>query len=488
MSEKLIFELSSPGRIGCSLPDLDVPMKDIKELLPQEKLRENLDLPELSEIDVVRHFIRLSILNHHVDKGFYPLGSCTMKYNPKINEDLSRLSGFSQIHPFQPETTVQGALQLMHELGEYLKEIGGVDAITLQPAAGAQGELTGMLIVRAHHTKNKNPREKVIIPDSAHGTNPASVIIAGYDTVHVKSNERGLVDIEELKREMDEEVAAVMLTNPNTLGLFESQIEEIEKIVHSYGAILYMDGANLNALMGMVRPGDIGFDIVHFNLHKTFSTPHGGGGPGSGPLGVKNFLKGFLPIPTVDKRTNKKGEEEYFLNYKRPDSIGRMLGFYGNFSVLVKAYAYIRACGADGLKNVSENAVINANYLLASLKNYYNLPYPGFCMHEFVLSGSKQKEKGVKTLDIAKRLLDYGLHAPTVYFPLIVSEALMIEPTESESQQSLDEFISAMMKIAQEVEGNPDIVKSAPHMTPVKRLDEVRASKDLNVRWTSKDR
>ena len=488
MSEKLIFELSSPGRIGYSLPDLDVPMRDIKELLPQEKLRENLYLPELSEIDVVRHFIRLSILNHHVDKGFYPLGSCTMKYNPKINEDLSRLSGFSQIHPFQPETTVQGALQLMYELGEYLKEIGGVDAITLQPAAGAQGELTGMLIVRAYHTKHKNPRKKVIIPDSAHGTNPASVIIAGYDTVHVKSNEKGLVDIEELKREMDEEVAAVMLTNPNTLGLFESQIEEIDKIVHSYGAILYMDGANLNALMGIVRPGDIGFDIVHFNLHKTFSAPHGGGGPGSGPLGVKKFLEGFLPIPTVDKRTNKKGEEEYFLNYKRPDSVGRMLGFYGNFSVLVKAYAYIRTCGADGLKNVSENAVINANYLLASLKDYYHLPYPGFCMHEFVLSGSKQKEKGVKTLDIAKRLLDYGLHAPTVYFPLIVSEALMIEPTESESQESLDEFISAMIKIAQEVEENPDIVKSAPHITPVKRLDEVRASKDLNIRWISKDR
>ena len=484
----MIFELSSPGRVGYSLPDLDVPMRDIKELLPQEKLRENLYLPELSEIDVVRHFIRLSILNHHVDKGFYPLGSCTMKYNPKINEDLSRLSGFSQIHPFQPETTVQGALQLMYELGEYLKEIGGVDAITLQPAAGAQGELTGMLIVRAYHTKQKNPRKKVIIPDSAHGTNPASVIIAGYDTVHVKSNEKGLVDIEELKREMDEEVAAVMLTNPNTLGLFESQIEEIDKIVHSYGAILYMDGANLNALMGIVRPGDIGFDIVHFNLHKTFSTPHGGGGPGSGPLGVKKFLEGFLPIPIVDKRTNKKGEEEYFLNYKRPDSVGRMLGFYGNFSVLVKAYAYIRTCGADGLKNVSENAVINANYLLASLKDYYHLPYPGFCMHEFVLSGSKQKEKGVKTLDIAKRLLDYGLHAPTVYFPLIVSEALMIEPTESESQESLDEFISAMIKIAQEVEENPDIVKSAPHITPVKRLDEVRASKDLNVRWTSKDR
>jgi len=482
----LIFELSSPDRVGYSLPDLDVPIRDIKELLPKERLRENLDLPELSEVDVVRHFIRLSILNHHVDKGFYPLGSCTMKYNPKINEDLSRLSGFSQVHPFQPEKTVQGALQLMYELGEYLKEIGGVDAITLQPAAGAQGELTGMLMVRAYHTKNKKSRKKVIIPDSAHGTNPASVIIAGYNTVQVKSNEKGLVDIEELKREMDEEVAAVMLTNPNTLGLFESQIEEIDKIVHSYGAILYMDGANLNALMGIVRPGDIGFDIVHFNLHKTFSTPHGGGGPGSGPLGVKKFLERFLPIPTVDKRTNKKGEEEYFLDYKKPDSIGRMLGFYGNFAVLVKAYAYIRACGPDGLKNVSENAVLNANYLLASLKDYYHLPYPGFCMHEFVLSSSKQKEKGVKTLDIAKRLLDYRLHAPTVYFPLIVSEALMIEPTESESQESLDEFISAMIKIAREVDENPEIVKSAPHITPVKRLDEVKASKDLDVRWTSK--
>ena len=488
MSERLIFELSSPGRVGCSLPDLDVPAKDLESMLPKGKLRTDLQLPELSEVDVVRHFIRLSILNHHLDKGFYPLGSCTMKYNPKINEDLSRLSGFSQVHPFQPEETVQGALRLMYDLGEYLKEIAGMDAVTLQPAAGAQGELTGMLIVRAYHTKNKNPRKTVIIPDSAHGTNPASVIIAGYNTVHVKSNEKGLVDIEELKKEMNEEVAAVMLTNPNTLGLFESQMEEIEKIVHSYGTILYMDGANLNALMGITRPGDIGFDIIHFNLHKTFSTPHGGGGPGSGPLGVKKFLEPFLPIPAVEKGITKKGEEQYFFDYKKPDSIGRMLCFYGNFSVLVKAYAYIRACGPDGLKNVSENAVINANYLLASLKDYYHLPYSGFCMHEFVLSGSKQKEKGVKTVDIAKRLLDYGLHAPTVYFPLIVSEALMIEPTESESQESLDEFIDAMIRIAQEVDENPDIVKSAPHITPVKRLDEVKASKDLDVRWTSKDR
>ncbi|MGB2698090.1 MAG: aminomethyl-transferring glycine dehydrogenase subunit GcvPB [Candidatus Zixiibacteriota bacterium] len=480
MSEKLIFELSSAGRRGYSLPELDIPSKDLKELLPPEILREKeADLPQLSEVDVMRHFTRLSILNHHVDKGFYPLGSCTMKYNPKINEDLARLPGFAQLHPYQPEETIQGALKLMYDLGECLKEIAGMDDITLQPAAGAQGELTGMMITRAYHKKKGNPRSKVVIPDSAHGTNPASVIISGYTTLQVKSNERGLVDLEELKKAMTEEVAALMLTNPNTLGLFESQIMKIEKIVHDAGALLYLDGANLNALMGITRPGDMGFDLVHFNLHKTFSTPHGGGGPGSGPLGVKKHLADFLPVPVVAKRD----KDSYFQDYNKPDSIGKVLAFYGNFGVMVKAYAFIRACGPRGIRGISENAIINANYLMESLKQYYHLPYPGPCQHEFVLSGVRQREKGVKTLDIAKRLLDYGLHAPTIYFPLIVSEALMIEPTESESRESLDEFIDAMIKIDKEIQENPEVVKLAPHKTPVTRLDEVKAAKDLNVRW-----
>jgi glycine dehydrogenase subunit 2 len=484
MSQKLIFELSSKGRTGCDLPEMDLPTKNIDQLISEKNLRRNeLRLPEVSQVDVVRHFIALSILNHHVDKSFYPLGSCTMKYSPKVNEDLARLPGFSAIHPYQPKETVQGALQLMYELGEYLKEIGGMDGITLQPAAGAQGELTGLLITRAYHTKNGNPRSKIIIPDSAHGTNPASVTITGYQVIQVKSNDKGLVDLEELKKVLDEEVACFMLTAPNTLGLFESQIEEISKAVHNVGAILYMDGANLNALLGIVRPGDIGFDIVHFNLHKTFSTPHGGGGPGAGPLGVKKSLEPFLPVPIIEKNVTEKGEESYSLSHKRPDSIGKLQGFYGNFGIMVRAYAFIRSCGADGLKQVSESAVINANYIMESLKELYDLPYPGPCMHEFVLSGSKQKGRGVRTADIAKRILDFGLHAPTVYFPLIVSEALMIEPTESESRESCDQFIEVMKKIAQEVVENPELVKGAPYNTPVSRLDEVKATKDLNVRW-----
>ena len=484
MGQKLIFELSSKGRSGCDLPELDIPPKNIEELISEGSLREKeLKLPEVSQVDVVRHFIALSILNHHVDKSFYPLGSCTMKYSPKINEDLARLSGFSSIHPYQPEETVQGALKLMYELGEYLKEIGGIDAVTLQPAAGAQGELTGLLITRAYHTKNGNPRSKIIIPDSAHGTNPASVTITGYQVVQVKSNQKGLVDLEELKKVLDEEVACFMLTTPNTLGLFESQTEEISKAVHNAGALLYMDGANLNALLGIVRPGDMGFDIVHFNLHKTFSTPHGGGGPGAGPLGVKRLLEPFLPVPVIEKKIDEKGKDNYSFNYKRADSIGKMQGFYGNFGIMIRAYAFIRACGPEGLKKISENAVINANYIMESLKDLYHLPYLGPCMHEFVLSGVKQKSKGVRTADIAKRILDYGLHAPTVYFPLIVSEALMIEPTESESRESCDEFIQVMKKIAQEVEENPELVKGAPYNTPVSRLDEVKATKNLDIRW-----
>jgi glycine dehydrogenase subunit 2 len=484
MSEKLLMELSSAGRKGYSLPKLDVPKKRTEEMISTELLRKELPpLPEVSEVDVARHFVRLSIMNHHVDKGFYPLGSCTMKYNPKINETLCRLNGLAYLHPFQTEDTYQGALKLMYDLGEYLEEISGMDEISLQPAAGAHGELTSLLIIHAYHKKNKSNRTKVIIPDSAHGTNPASVITAGFSTVQIKSNAKGLIDIEELKKAMGEDVAALMITNPNTLGLFEADIVEITRIVHDAGALLYMDGANLNALMGIARPGDMGFDVVHFNLHKTFSTPHGGGGPGSGPVGVKESLAPFLPIPVVEKKAGEKKAEEYYLNYKRPDSIGRMHSFYGNFGVMIRAYVYIRQNGAKGLREVSENAIINANYLREILKQYYHLPYDDFCQHEFVLSGDRQKEKGVKTLDIAKRLLDFGLHAPTVYFPLIVHEALMIEPTETESKESLDEFADAMIRIAKEVEENPEVVTSAPHVTPVGRLDEVKAAKDLNLRW-----
>jgi glycine dehydrogenase subunit 2 len=487
MSEKLIFELSSPGRKGYSLPTSDVPERRTEDLIPEDFLRRDPPaLPEVSEVDVARHFIRLSIMNHHVDKGFYPLGSCTMKYNPKINETLARLPGFACLHPHQPENTLQGALKLMYELGEYLKEIAGMDQITLQPAAGAHGELTGLLMIHAYHKNRGKIRSKIIIPDSSHGTNPASVVTAGFSTVQIKSNSRGLVDLVELKKAMSEDVAALMLTNPNTLGLFESQILEISKVVHDAGALLYMDGANLNAMMGIARPGDMGFDVVHFNLHKTFSTPHGGGGPGSGPVGVKANLAPFLPVPLVARKTDEQGEQDYYFDYDRPLSIGRMHGFFGNFGVMVKAYVYIRQNGSKGLREVSENAIINANYLKENLKRYYRLPYDEICQHEFVLSGVKQREKGVKTSDIAKRLLDFGMHAPTVYFPLIVPEALMIEPTETESKESLDEFIGAMIQIAREVDENPELVKSAPQNTPVTRLDEARAARELNVRWSKK--
>jgi len=479
MTEKLIFELSGEGKRGYTLPKSDLPARFPEELLPPEVLREYPpELPEVSEVEVVRHFVNLSGLNYHIDKGLYPLGSCTMKYNPKIGERLAILPGFKDLHPYQPECTVQGALKLMYNLEGMLGQITGMDKITLQPAAGAQGELIGLLMIRAYHLRKGNPREKVIIPDSAHGTNPASTYLAGYQVVEVRSNSQGLVDLDELKKLVDEDVSALMLTNPNTLGLFESQIMEIADIVHQAGALLYMDGANMNALLGITRPGDMGFDLVHLNLHKTFSTPHGGGGPGSGPVGVKEELADFLPLPTIEK-----GEDGYKFNYDRSHSIGKVQGFYGNFGVMVKAYIYLRMLGAQGLRKVSEGAITNANYLMKNLKDLYYLPYDRFCQHEFVLSGSRQKAKGVRTLDIAKRLLDYGFHAPTVYFPLIVPEALMIEPTETEPKETLDGFIAAMRKIAQESEENPDLVRSAPHTTPVSRLDERKATKDLDVRW-----
>ena len=437
------------------------------------------DLPELSELDVMRHFIHLSVMNHHVDKGFYPLGSCTMKYNPKINENLATLAGFTQIHPLQDFEEVLGAMQLMLELGGYLCSISGMDRITLQPSAGAQGEMTGIKIIRAYHEDQGNPRHTIILPDSAHGTNPASATISGYQTVQIRSNEAGLVDLDDLKAHLNEDVACLMLTNPNTLGLFESQVMEIAKLLHEVGALLYMDGANLNALMGIARPGDLGFDVVHFNLHKTFSTPHGGGGPGSGPVGAKSHLADYLPVPTVSQTS--KGVE---FKWNLPKSIGKVQGFYGNFGVMVKAYTYIRMLGSRGLKRVSENAILNANYLMRKLEKHFLLPHKQHAMHEFVLSGDWQKDVGVKTLDIAKRILDYGFHAPTVYFPLIVHEALMVEPTDTESKETLDAFADAMISIAEEAKKNPELLHDAPKSTPVSRLDEGLAARNLDIKYT----
>ncbi len=479
MSLKLIFELGSEGQSGCNLPGFDVPEMKITDLMPQKYLRKKAArLPEVSEPEIVRHFVNLSTLNHHVDKSIYPLGSCTMKYNPKINEETQGLKGFRALHPHQQEETTQGAMQLLYEMAEYLCEISGLSAVTLQPSAGAHGELTGLMIIRAYHDSKKARRKYVLIPDSAHGTNPASVSISGYEPVKIRSNESGLVDLEDLKSKLNEDTAAFMLTNPNTLGIFESQVAELAKMIHDAGALLYMDGANLNALLGLVRPGDLGFDVVHFNLHKTFSTPHGGGGPGSGPVGVSSILKDFLPIPCVKKEKNK-----YSLFCNNKDTIGKVSAFYGNFGIIVRAYTYIRMLGGKGLKEVSKGALINANYLLSLLKDHFELPYKKTPMHEFVLSGDRQKEKGVKTLDIAKRMLDYGVHAPTVYFPLIVSEALMIEPTETESKASLEDFANIMIKIAREAEEHPELLKDAPVTTPVARLNEALAARNLNVRF-----
>ena len=476
-----IFEKSKPGRKAYSLPEYDIPEVDLG--IPEHLLRkEKAELPEVYEVDVVRHYTDLESKNYSVDRGFYPLGSCTMKYNPKINEDMAAL--FRWLHPYQPLETVQGALQLMYELKEMLLEITGTDEMTLVPSAGAHGELTGMLIIRAYHLdRGDTKRNKVIVPDSAHGTNPASAAMAGYRVVELKSSSEGLVDLKELEKELDETTAAIMLTNPNTLGYFERDILKIAEMAHEAGALLYYDGANLNAIMGRARPGDMGFDVVHLNLHKTFSTPHGMGGPGSGPIGVKEHLKDYLPVPIV----RKKGDEYYF-DYDLPKSIGMVRSFYGNFAVLVKAYTYILMMGKDGLKTATDMAVLNANYLKKLISEVYPIAYDPdgkrACMHEFVADGSKLlKETGVKTVDVAKRLLDYGFHAPTVYFPLIVREALMIEPTETETKETLDAFAEAVKKIVEEAKTNPQIVKEAPHNTPVRRLDEVTASKKPVVRW-----
>ncbi|NTU96621.1 MAG: aminomethyl-transferring glycine dehydrogenase subunit GcvPB [Chlorobiaceae bacterium] len=482
MNEKLIFDLSRSGRKGYSLSGSDIPEVPLESILPLEHLRsEQAPLPEISESEVVRHFVRLSNMNFHVDKGMYPLGSCTMKYNPKINDYTCTLPGFAALHPLQPAESAQGALRLMYELSEMLREIAGMAAVTLQPAAGAHGELTGILLIKKYHESIGSKRKKLLVVDSAHGTNPASAALAGYEIISVSGNAEGRTDIEDLARKLDSDVAALMLTNPNTIGLFEKEIVRIAKMVHDNGSLLYMDGANMNALLGISRPGDMGFDVVHYNLHKTFSTPHGGGGPGSGPVGVCEKLVPFLPVPVVEKQEDSEGTS-YRLSYDHPDSIGRMINFYGNFGVLVRAYTYIRMLGAEGLGRVSENAIINANYLLSLLEANFDLPYPKPVMHEFCLSGDRQKKKhGVRTLDMAKRLLDYGFHAPTIYFPLIVSEALMIEPTETESKETLDSFADALNRIAEEAATDPELVLSAPVTTPVKRLDEAQASRQLNI-------
>ncbi|MED4038079.1 aminomethyl-transferring glycine dehydrogenase subunit GcvPB [Niallia taxi] len=478
--QPLIFENSTPGRIGYSLPKMDIPELDVSELIPADYIRsEPAKLPEVSELDIMRHYTALSKRNHGLDSGFYPLGSCTMKYNPKINENVARFSGFAHIHPLQDESSVQGALELMYDLQQHLIEITGMDEVTLQPAAGAHGEWTGLMMIRAFHEANGDVnRSKVIVPDSAHGTNPASATVAGFETITVKSDENGLVDLEDLRRVVGEDTAALMLTNPNTLGLFEENILEMAKIVHDAGGKLYYDGANLNAVLSKARPGDMGFDVVHLNLHKTFTGPHGGGGPGSGPVGVKTDLIPYLPKPVITKVG-----EEYVFDYDRPLSIGRVKPYYGNFGINVRAYTYIRSMGPDGLRAVTENAVLNANYMMRRLAEYYDLPFDRHCKHEFVLSGRRQKKLGVRTLDIAKRLLDFGYHPPTIYFPLNVEECIMIEPTETESKETLDQFIDAMIQIAKEAEETPEIVQEAPHTTVIGRLDETLAARKPVLRY-----
>lgn len=476
----LIFERSQEGRTSYNLPALDVPEVNLEEELDDAYVRKvDAELPEVDELELMRHYTGLSNRNYGILSGFYPLGSCTMKYNPVINEDIARLPGFSHIHPYQDTKQVQGALELMYDLQEHLEEITGMHEITLQPAAGSQGEWTSLMIIKAYHEANGDfDRNEVIVPDSSHGTNPASATIAGFKTVEVKSNEKGLVDVEDLKRVVSDKTAALMLTNPNTLGLFETEIVKMAEIVHEAGGKLFYDGANLNAIMGYSRPGDMGFDAVHLNLHKTFTGPHGGGGPGSGPIGVSEELAKFLPKPVV-----RKNDGVYELDYDRPDSIGMVKNYYGNFGINVRSYTYIRTLGAEGLKKASEYAVLNANYIMRNLEKAYDLPFTQHCKHEFVLSGDKQKGLGVKTMDIAKRLMDFDIHPPTVYFPLIVSEALMIEPTETESKETLDNFINVMLQIADEAENDPDKVLSAPHHTKVDRLDEATASRKPILRY-----
>lgn len=477
MGEPQLCDISVSGRQGISFSSPDVPLSP----LPEGLIREDLPLPELSELDVIRHYTHLSQLNYSIDTGFYPLGSCTMKYNPKINEEIARYPGFSFTHPLQPIETVQGNLALMYRLQEWLKEIGGFAGMTLQPAAGAQGELTGVLIIRAYHrSRGDSRRDKILIPDSAHGTNPATSSMSGSRVVELKSDPRGNVDINALRQECDDTLAGLMFTNPNTLGLFDEHVEEVIQMVHAAGGLVYGDGANLNALLGIIRPGDVGFDVMHFNLHKTFSTPHGGGGPGSGPVGVAAHLVDFLPTPVV--KIIEEGDEEMpplYGFFSPPRSIGRMKSFHGHFGMMVRAYTYISMHGEKGLREIAEHAVLNANYLLALIKDSYQVPYDRLCMHEFVVEGRWHDVPDIHALDISKRLMDYNFHPPTNYFPLIVHEALMIEPTESESKETLDAFAEAMSKIALEAHREPSLLKQAPHITPVGRLDEVKAAKEL---------
>lgn len=475
----LIFELSKPGRRALDLPTCDVPEAGLDTLIPAQFVRqEAAELPEVSQLDLMRHYTGLSERNFGVDSGFYPLGSCTMKYNPKINEDACRLPGFALLHPLQDGETVQGALELLYNMEQYLAELAGMDAVTMQPVAGAHGELTGLKIIRAYHRHRGQNRTKVIVPDSAHGTNPATAAVCGLDIVEIKSHADGAVDLDALRAAVGGDTAALMLTNPSTLGLFEKNIREIAQIVHDAGGLLYYDGANANAILGITRPGDMGFDVVHFNLHKTFSTPHGGGGPGSGPIGVKQDLIPFLPTPVVVEAGGRFRLEE-----DRPLSIGKVHSFYGNFGVIVRAYAYIRAMGPDGLKTSSQDAVLNANYCLNRLKKDFYAPFERFCMHECIITPKHQKVYGVRTLDIAKRLLDYGYHPPTIYFPLIVEEAMMIEPTETESKETLDGFIEVMSRIAQEAREDASLVINAPRTTVVGRLDEAAAARKPVLKW-----
>jgi len=478
-NEGLIFEKSSPGKAAWKLPPLDVPDVDTAKLLGSAERKSLGHMPEVSEIEIIRHFTRLSTWNYAIDLGMYPLGSCTMKYNPRVNEVVSRLDGLANGHPYQPEKISQGALRIIKTLSECLIEITGMDAITLQPAAGAHGELTGLLLVRAYLQSRGHPRKKILIPDSAHGTNPATAATAGYAVEHLKSNAQGMVDIAALAAQMNEDVAALMLTNPNTLGVFEQEIAKIAEIMHAKGGLLYMDGANMNALVGKVRPGDFGDDVMHLNLHKTFSTPHGGGGPGSGPVAVKKMLEPFLPKPVLIT----KSDGTLGFDYNRPQSVGRVRAFYGNFGMFVRALAYTLANGPDGLRQTTEDAVLNANYIRKGLDGTYDLPYPTPSMHEVVFSDKLQAKKGVRTMDIAKRLIDYGFHPYTTAFPLIVPGALMIEPTESESKEEMDLFIGAMRSIAEEVEEDPEMVLAAPHTTRVSRLDEVAAARKPVLRW-----
>ncbi len=473
---RLIFESGSRGRSALYWPEETTRASDH---IPPALLRDEIaDFPELGELETLRHFTQLSQRNFSIEGQFYPLGSCTMKYNPKVNETVARLPGFAQIHPLAPPELLQGALQLIFELEAMLAEISGMDCVSAQPAAGAQGELTGLMLARAYHGERGNPRKKIIVPDSAHGTNPASSTLCGYDVIQIASNAQGVIDTSTLVKVMDEDVAALMITNPNTLGLFETNIEAICAAVHAKGGLVYLDGANLNALMGIAKPGHMGIDVLHMNLHKTFSTPHGGGGPGAGPVGVKGALGDYLPAPRIERSGGR-----FILVEDCPRSIGRVRSFFGNFGVLVRAYSYIVSLGADGLAEVSRMALLNANYVRKRLEKFYDIAYEDPCMHECVFTDRFQQKQGVSTLDIAKRLLDYGFHPPTIYFPLVVHGALMIEPTETETPEALDEFIEAMIAIAREARENPQLVKTAPHTTPVSRMDEARAARKPVLRW-----